>query len=150
MSSLPNRRMGAEWTKALSDIFCYYSALQKALILSCILPPFNGESIEKQPESTGIVKCKKRDFVSLSEVSFSRILKCKQDVIKGCRQIIHCICIEGSCQQEGAERLVGVCIEEWVKVNLTSMYNEMEGAGAIALPLSIKNGMLTIKKGLDK
>ena len=55
-----------------------------------------------------------------------------------------------SCQQEGAERLVGVCIEEWVKVNLTSMYNEMEGAGAIALPLSIKNGMLTIKKGLDK
>ena len=57
---------------------------------------------------------------------------------------------EYSCQQEGAERLVGVCIEEWVKVNLTSMYNEMEGAGAIALPLSIKNGMLTIKKGLDK
>ncbi|MBQ6120112.1 MAG: hypothetical protein IJI59_00060, partial [Clostridia bacterium] len=52
------------------------------------LPPFNGESIEKQPESTGIVKCKKRDFVSLSEVSFSRILKCKQDVIKGCRQIM--------------------------------------------------------------
>ena len=44
--------------------------------------------------------------------------------------------------------MVGVCIEEWVKVNLTS--NEMEGAGAIALPLSIKNGMLTIKKGLDK
>jgi len=30
------------------------------------------------------------------------------------------------------------------------MYNEMEGAGAIALPLSIMNGMLTIKKGLDK
>jgi len=46
--------------------------------------------------------------------------------------------------------LVGVCIEEWVKVNLTSMYNEMEGAGAIALILSIKNGMLTIKKDLDK
>ena len=68
-------------------------------------------------------------------------------VRSGC---IHCICIEGSCQQEGAERLVGVCIEEWVKVNLTSMYNEMEGAGAIALPLSIKNEMLTIKKGLDK
>ena len=88
MSSLPNRRMEADWTKALSGKFCYYSALQKALILSCILPPFNGESIEKQPESTGIVKCKKRDFVSLSEVSFSRILKCKQDVIKGCRQIM--------------------------------------------------------------
>jgi hypothetical protein len=30
------------------------------------------------------------------------------------------------------------------------MYDEMEGAAAIALPLSIKNGMLTIKKGLDK
>ena len=29
--------------------------------------------------------------------------------------------------------MVGVCIEEWVKVNLTSMYNEMEGAAAIAL-----------------
>ena len=50
------------------------------------MPPFNGESMEKWPESTGIVKYEQRDFVSLSEVSFSRLLKCKRDVVKGCRQ----------------------------------------------------------------
>ena len=75
----------AVWTRALSGKFCYYSALQKALILSCILPPFNGESIQKQPESTGIVKYEQRGFDSLGEASFSRVLKCKQDVKKNNR-----------------------------------------------------------------